>query len=100
MSTAKPKRRSRKRSMEALALDDGEQLISREVVARRLDCSAATVRKMVNSGRFIQPLLIGNLLRWRSRDVDLWIAERATTAKKIEAAAAKSLVPQTRSRRG
>jgi predicted DNA-binding transcriptional regulator AlpA len=80
--------------------DDVEKLISREVVARRLDCSEATVRNMVNSGRFIPPMLIGNMPRWRERDVNEWIAERATAARKIEATAKKSLVPQTRSRRG
>jgi predicted DNA-binding transcriptional regulator AlpA len=80
--------------------DDVEKLISREVVARRLDCSEATVRNMVNSGRFIPPMLIGNMPRWRSRDVNEWIAERAVAARKIEATAKKSLVPQTRSRRG
>ena len=86
--------------MEALTLDEREQLISREIVARRLDCSEATVRNMVNDGRFIPPMLIGNMPRWRSRDVDEWIAERAAAARQIEATAKKSLVPQTRSRRG
>jgi predicted DNA-binding transcriptional regulator AlpA len=88
--------------VEALTLDvdDDEQLISRFVVAKRLDCSEATVRNMVKEERFIPPIMVGNLLRWRSRDVNAWIAERAATARKIEATAKKSLVPQTRSRRG
>jgi hypothetical protein len=56
---------------------------------------------MSKDGRFLPPLQLGNMLRWRERDVNAWIAARAATVRKIEAAAAKSLVPQKRtSRRG
>jgi predicted DNA-binding transcriptional regulator AlpA len=99
MRTAKPTQRKRSVSV---TLDDEvtERLISREVVARRLDCDPSTIRRMVKAGRFIPPMLVGNLLRWRERDVNAWIVARAAAAKKIEAAATKSLEPQKRSRRG
>ncbi len=74
--------------------DDVERLLSRVVVAQRLDCDPQTVTKMARAGRFVPPILVGNLLRWRERDVNAWIAERAA------AAAAKSLEPAKRSGRG
>jgi hypothetical protein len=88
--------------MEAFAFDDDdvERLISREVVAQRLDCSERTVSNLVERVQFIPPILSGNMPRWRLRDVNASIAARATAAKKIEAAAKKSVQPQTRSRRG
>lgn len=89
--------------MDTLALDDdevGEHLISYERVAQRLDCSPATVRRMASRGEFLPPILVGNLLRWRERDVNAWIAARGVATRKIEAAAAKSVEPQKRPRRG
>lgn len=76
-----------------------EKLINRHVVAERLDCDPSTLTRMVKEGRFIPPILVGNLLRWRDRDVNAWIAERAAAAKKIAATAAKSVEPQKRSSR-
>lgn len=76
-----------------------EKLINRHVVAERLDCDPSTLARMVKEGRFIPPIMVGNLLRWRDRDVNAWIAERATAAKKIAAAAARSVEPQKRSSR-
>ena len=68
---------------ELAEVDDGvERLLSREVVAERLDCDPATVRRMEKDGRFILPLMIGKLPRWRERDVNAWIAERAAKARR------------------
>ena len=62
--------------METVAVEDGvERLLTREVVAQRLDCDPATVRRMVKEGRFPPPLHIGKMPRWRERDVNAWIAE-------------------------
>lgn len=99
MST--PNARRRKRNVETLELDEGgaEQLVNRLVVAKRLDCDPSTLARMVKEGRFIPPILVGNLLRWRERDVNAWIAERAIAARKIEDAAKKSLDPQKRAAR-
>jgi predicted DNA-binding transcriptional regulator AlpA len=76
--------------------DDTEQLVSVETIARRFDVSPDTVRNMVRDQRFIPPLYIGKLPRWRERDVNAWIAARAVKLKKIEASAEKSLAPQKR----
>jgi predicted DNA-binding transcriptional regulator AlpA len=88
--------------MTTLADDDveAERMIGYDRVAQRLDCSPATVRRMANRGQFIPPMLVGNMWRWRARDIDLWIKARAEAQKKIEAAAAKAVAPQKRARRG
>lgn len=90
--------------MEALAPveDEGgvERLLGRSIVAQRLDCDPSTLTRMVKEGRFIPPLMIGNMPRWRERDVNAWIAERASQARRIQAAAAKSVERVKRSRRG
>jgi predicted DNA-binding transcriptional regulator AlpA len=100
----KNSQRKRGRSVEALATveDDGgaERLLGRFIVAQRLDCDPSTLARMVKEGRFISPLMLGNMPRWRERDVNAWIAERASQARAIEASAAKSLEPVKRSRRG
>jgi len=86
--------------VDTVEVEDGvEQLVNRHVVAQRLDCDPSTLARMVKEGRFIPPIQVGNLLRWRERDVNAWIAERAAASRKIAAAAAKSIEPQKRSRR-
>lgn len=61
---------------ELAEVDDGvERLLRPEIVAERLDCDPATVRRMVKEGRFPPPLHIGKMPRWRERDVNAWIAE-------------------------
>jgi len=82
----------------AVALDgeEVERLVSWRGVADRLDCSERTVRNLVKRGEFMPPMSIGNMPRWRERDVNAWIAARATRLQKIEAAAAKSLAPRVR----
>jgi excisionase family DNA binding protein len=79
MNTAKKQRPSRTRSVEALAeVEDGvERLLRREVVAERLGCDPATVRRMVKEKRFPAPLMIGKMPRWREADVNLWIARES-----------------------
>lgn len=66
----------------AEAEDGVERLLSREVVAQRLDCDQATVRRMVKDERFPPPLFIGKLPRWRERDVNAWIADHAAKARR------------------
>lgn len=81
-------------------LDDNEQMLDGDDVARKLRCSKATVAKMVRDGRFIPPVIeTYNMKRWRERDVNLWIMARAALAAKIEATARKSLAPTKRTRR-
>lgn len=81
-------------------LDDNEQMLDGDEVARKLRCSKATVAKMVRDGKFIPPLIeTYNMKRWRERDVNAWIAARATSAARIEATARKSVAPVKRARR-
>lgn len=68
-----------------LARDDElapERLINRFVVAERLGCDPSTLAKMVKTGRFIAPVMIGKMPRWREADVNAWIAERAAEAQR------------------
>lgn len=76
-----------------------ERLLAVDEVARRLDMSPDTVRTMSLDGRFIPPLRVGKLIRWREADLNEWIAARGVAAKQIVAAAAKSVEPQKRARR-
>jgi predicted DNA-binding transcriptional regulator AlpA len=96
---SRPPKRARSVSTSDVGDDTGERLISRYIVAERLDCEAQTITRMVKEGRFVPPFHVGRLLRWRERDVNEWIAERAAAAKKIAAAAAKSIEPRKRAAR-
>lgn len=95
MTTAK--RRNRTRSVATFADVEGEgegaeRLLRPLIVARRLDCDPSTLRRMINEGRFPAPLQIGNMTRWRERDVNAWIAGQSAEVKAPE--------PPKRSRRG
>lgn len=70
--------------------DEDERLIDAEEVARRLDVSRYTVWVMVRDGRLFAPIELGMLKRWRVRDLNRWVEERATKISKIEAASTKA----------
>jgi predicted DNA-binding transcriptional regulator AlpA len=72
-------------------VDPIEQLIGVEEVARRLDVSEDTVWVMSKDGRFIPPLHVGRLAKWRVRDLNRWVEERAIAIKTIDAAAKRSI---------
>lgn len=71
-------------------LDPIEQLIGVEEVARRLSVSEDTVWTMARDGRFIPPFHVGRLARWRVRDLNRWVEQRATLIKTIDASAKRS----------
>ena len=77
-------------------IDPIEQLIGVEEVARRLDVSEDTVWVMSKDGRFIPPLHVGRLAKWRVRDLNRWVEERAAKVSAIKKAAERSA---TRGRR-
>ncbi len=47
-------------------------------VAARLGCSKATVWRLRDSGKLPQPVKVGSLTRWRTADVEAWVAALAT----------------------
>ena len=44
-------------------------------IAAALKCSERNVWRMADSGRMPRPLAIGRLRRWRSADIQDWIAK-------------------------
>ena len=74
----------------------GERLVDNTYVADRLAVHPDTVMDMVNSDRFPAPIMVGRLKRWRLKDVDGWIASRATAKEKLDAMATKYVQPQKR----
>jgi predicted DNA-binding transcriptional regulator AlpA len=71
-------------------VDPIEQLIDVKEVARRLYVSEDTVWVMAKDGRFIPPLHVGKLARWRVAEFNRYIEARAATVKAIEAAASRA----------
>ncbi len=50
-------------------------LIPVRVVAKLLGISVRSVWRLHSAGKFIQPIRIGSLVRWRKTDLERWIAE-------------------------
>jgi predicted DNA-binding transcriptional regulator AlpA len=48
--------------------------VSAETLAYRLDCSRSTIDDYVRRGLLPRPRNVGNLQRWRWRDIEAWIA--------------------------
>jgi len=49
-------------------------LLDVKAVAKLLECSTRSVRRLADAGRMPAPLKIGALLRFRRADVEAWIA--------------------------
>lgn len=58
------------------------ELISIDVLAKRLDCSSRHIRRLVDSGRIPRPIKLGALLRWIRADIDQWIAAGCPACRK------------------
>jgi len=71
-------------------VDPGERLLDVKDIAERLKIAPKTVRDMSADGRLFRPIYIGRLARWRARDIEQWIEQRAAAAAKISAAARKA----------
>lgn len=50
-----------------------ELLTVRQVASLLGGCSTRHVRRLYDSGRMPRPIKLGNLLRWRKREVLAWI---------------------------
>jgi prophage regulatory protein len=58
--------------------DAAPLLLDAAAVAKRLGVSKATVWRLRDSGRLPQPIKVGSLTRWRTADVEAWVATLAT----------------------
>jgi len=65
-----------------VSLDRQSELISIDVLAKRLDCSSRHIRRLADSGRIPRPIKLGALLRWVTVDIDRWIAAGCPTCRK------------------
>lgn len=43
-------------------------------VAQRLECSRRHVWSLLSQGKICPPIHLGRLVRWRSADIDAWVA--------------------------
>ena len=59
------------------------ELMTRDEVQARLKSSRATIYKLVSHDGFPLPLKIGGANRWRSDEVEGWIATRARAAIRV-----------------
>lgn len=50
-------------------------LLDVKAVAKILECSTRSVRRLADAGRMPAPLKIGALLRFRRADIEAWIAD-------------------------
>jgi excisionase family DNA binding protein len=53
---------------------DPDRLIDAPEAADRLRVSVRTLRRLTDAGRGPAPIRVGRCLRWRSSDLDTWIA--------------------------
>jgi excisionase family DNA binding protein len=53
---------------------DPDRLIDAPEAADRLRVSVRTLRRLTDAGRCPAPIRVGRCLRWRSSDLDTWIA--------------------------
>jgi excisionase family DNA binding protein len=51
------------------------RLMAVDDVAAMLNCSTRTVWRFSDAGKFLRPLKLGSLRRWRREDVDQWLAD-------------------------
>ena len=58
------------------------EFLSIDEVARMLDCSVRSVRRLCDTGQIPQPLMIGQLVRWRRVSLEYWLRETMTTQLK------------------
>lgn len=65
-----------------VSLNRPGELISIDVLAKRLDCSSRHIRRLVDSGRIPRPIKLGALLRWIRTDIDQWIAASCPACRK------------------
>lgn len=79
-------------------LDPIEELLDIAEVARRLKLSEDTVYRWIQTGELPPPLYLNKLPRWRVRDFNHYIEERASKIKIIEAAALRSAKREARKR--
>jgi len=53
----------------------GDQLLlSAETLAEQLELSVRTVWRLRSSGKLPKPIKVGGSVRWRSEEIDNWIA--------------------------
>ena len=57
--------------------------VSAETLAYRLDCSRSTVDDYVRRGLLPTPRIIGNLQRWRWREIEAWIARQGVVLDQL-----------------
>lgn len=55
--------------------DSPPLLISVRAVAKMLGISTRSVWRLHSSGKFIPPVRIGGLVRWKHQDVERWVGE-------------------------
>lgn len=78
---------------------DQDVLLRREDIAYLLRTSPNIATKLISSGDFLPPLMIGPLERWRLEDVQAWLRTTAmrvhaiTDVAKSEAVLAKNIPP-------
>jgi excisionase family DNA binding protein len=61
--------------------DDIERLLDVKQVSERLGVSEKTVWVMAADGRFIPPLALGRLRKWRVAEFNRWVEDRAKLKK-------------------
>lgn len=53
---------------------DSGKLINSAATAERLGVSPRTLRRLLDAGKTPAPIRVGRCLRWRSVEIDAWIA--------------------------
>lgn len=53
-------------------------------VADRLHVSVRTVHRLSDAGRMPRPLKLNSLSRWRSAEIDQWVADGCPTLRKAK----------------
>jgi len=59
----------------------GNQLLTTEDVAARLQISTAVVYKYISENKLPPSIKVGNRHRWRNSDIERWIDEGGTDAR-------------------
>jgi predicted DNA-binding transcriptional regulator AlpA len=67
-----------------VAEDDVERLLDVKQVSERLGVSEKTVWVMSADGRFIPPLALGRLRKWRVAEFNRWV-QRQAKRRKVDA---------------
>jgi predicted DNA-binding transcriptional regulator AlpA len=58
--------------------------VSAETLAHRLDCSLTTIRCYVQRGLLPRPIKLGDLVRWRWRDVEHFLHALELTEESLD----------------